>query len=408
MTRIVKSSFVAAAICGSMIVNFVNAADWGQFRGPAASGVAKEAVPSKWTDKENVAWKTDLPGRGLSCPIVVGNRVFITASSGFRQDRLHVLCYDAETGKQLWERQSWSTGRTNCHPKMCMATPTPASDGKVVVAFYSTNDVLCYDLEGNLQWLRGLTADYPNASNSVGMSSSAAIHGDVAIVQVENDGHSFAAGLDLKTGSNRWKIERPKGPSWASPFVINDPKTGKDVLVLQSSKAVTGHDPATGKEVWRFDDPTNPIPSCVGSGSLVLVPGRGLTAMQPAEYGVAPKVLWRQPKLAASTPSPVVLNDRVYAISGAGVLTCGDMKDGKVLWQLRLKGPFSSTPIAAGGKLYCFNEDGLGQVVQPEADKGVLVGSSTVGETILCTPAVADGALYVRSDGKLWKIKAKS
>lgn len=385
---------------------YAGASDWAQFRGPSATSVAADILPSKWTDKENLAWKAELPGRGLSGPIVVGDRVFVTASSGYRQDRLHVLAFDAATGKKLWERQGWSTGRNNCHPKMCMATPTPASNGKVVVAFYSTNDVLCYDIDGNLLWLRGLTADYPNASNSVGMSSSATIYGDVAIVQVENDGHSFAAGLDLKDGSNRWKIERPKAPSWASPFVAKDAKTGKDVLVLQSSKLVTGHDPLTGKEVWRFEDGVNTIPSCLATEKSILVPGRGLTAIEPAAYGVPPKVLWKQPKLNVSTPSPVVLDGRVYCLGGSGVMTCGDLADGKVLWQLRLKGPFSSTPVASGGKLYCFNEDGTCHVVQPEATKGSIVATSSLGETILCTPAVADNAMYVRSDGKLWKIQA--
>lgn len=131
--------------------------------------------------------------------------------------------------------------------------------------------------------------------------------------------------------------------------------------------------------------------------------------MQPGEYGEAPKVLWRQAKLAASTPSPVVVGEKVYAINSANILTCANLSDGNVLWQLRLKGPFSSTPVAANGLLYCVNEDGLAQVVRAEPDKGVIVGTSDLKETILCTPAVANGALYIRSDGKLWKIQnAKS
>jgi len=134
----------------------LTAADWPQFRGADTTGVAPDQkVPKSLGD--HLAWTVDLPGRGLSGPIVVGGRVFLTASSGYQQDRLHVLCFDAPTGKKLWERQFWATGRTLCHPKMCNATPTPASDGRRVFAFFSSNDVVCLDLEGNLLWMRGLT-----------------------------------------------------------------------------------------------------------------------------------------------------------------------------------------------------------------------------------------------------------
>ena len=170
-------------------------ADWPQFRGADSSGVAADSnLPTEIG--ENIAWSAELPGRGLSGPIVVGGRVLLTASSGYQQDRLHVLCFDAKSGKKLWERQFWATGRTLCHPKMCNATPTPASDGKRVFAFYSSNDVICLDLDGNLEWMRGMTHDYPNASNSLGMASSPVVAGDTLIVPVENLSESFTAGLD--------------------------------------------------------------------------------------------------------------------------------------------------------------------------------------------------------------------
>ena len=163
----------AAALCGLVCVLCLTGADWRQFRGTEVNGLAVDGrIPSSFSSDENVAWKIDLPGRGLSGPIVVGDRIYVTASSGFRQDRLHVLCFDRKSGDRIFERQFWATGRTMCHPKMCVATPTPASDGTRIFASYSSNDVACLDLDGNLLWYRGLTHDYPNASNSLGMSSS--------------------------------------------------------------------------------------------------------------------------------------------------------------------------------------------------------------------------------------------
>ena len=135
-------------------------ADWRQFRGNDANGVAEGAAPpTTFSDTENIAWKIDLPGRGLSSPIVVGDKVFVSASSGPRQDRLHVICFNAKDGTELWHRQFWATGRTACHPKTCVAAPTPCSDGKRVFAVYSSNDAVCLDLDGNLQWVRALTLD---------------------------------------------------------------------------------------------------------------------------------------------------------------------------------------------------------------------------------------------------------
>ena len=210
---LLKSTWkIGCVLCG---LSVLSGADWLQFRGGDSSSVAgNETLPTNWSDQENIAWKSKLPGRGLSGPIVVGDRVFITASSGHHQDRLHVLGFDAADGKQLWERQFWATGRTMCHEKMAVATPQPASDGQRIFAFYSSNDLACLDLDGNLLWFRGLTFDYPNASNSLGMSSSPVVMGDTVIAQVESDSESFAVGLDVKTGVQRWKIDRPKMSNW--------------------------------------------------------------------------------------------------------------------------------------------------------------------------------------------------
>ena len=191
-----------------LLLGCLTGADWLQFRGNDVSGVLTGAkLPMSWsaTDgkTENVAWKTPLPGRGISGPIVVGQQVFVTSNSGFGQDRLHVLSVDRDSGEKLWERQYWATGRTMTHPKTAVASSTPASDGRRVFAQFSSNDVACLDLDGNLLWYRGLTHDFPNASNSLGMASSPIVVGETLVCQVENDAESFATGLDIETGASR-------------------------------------------------------------------------------------------------------------------------------------------------------------------------------------------------------------
>jgi outer membrane protein assembly factor BamB len=393
-------------------VFFQTAADWPQFRGPESSGVSPDKnPPASITD--NIAWSADLPGRGLSGPIVVGGRVFLSASSGYQQDRLHVLCFDAKTGKKLWERQFWATGRTLCHPKMCNATPTPASDGKRVFAFFSSNDVICLDLEGNLQWLRGMTHDYPNASNSIGMASSPVVVGETLIVPVENLSESFTAGLDVETGTNRWKLDRPLLDNWTSPIVIRGKSRDDDLVVLQSARGLVALRPYTGYEEWRYDEGASTIPSSAQSGGLVFVPSNGLTALEPSGAGKPLRKLWQSGKLGPATASPLVDGKRVYNLNGAGVVACADAKTGDIVWQLRLavtlgekssSGAFTSSPVAAGGYLYYVNEEGVVFVVKAGEETGEIVASHAFGETVLATPAIADSALYVRSDKHLWKI----
>ncbi len=389
-------------------------ADWPQFRGADSSAVSAETnVPTAIS--ENIAWSVDLPGRGLSGPIVVAGKVFLTASSGFLQDRLHVLAFDASSGKKLWHRQFWATGRTLCHPKMCNATPTPCSDGKRVFAFYSSNDVICLDLDGNLEWMRGMTHDYPNASNSLGMSSSPVVASETLIVPVENLSESFTAGIDVVTGTNRWKLDRPLLDNWTSPVLRPGRDRDEDLVILQSGKGFAALRPYTGYEVWKYDQPAGTIPSAAPLGDLLIVPSGGLTALEPGAAGQPPRVLWQSNKLGPATASPLAFDDRVYNLNGAGVLACADAHDGKLLWQLRVqaqigektsRGVFTSSPVAAGGHLYFFNEDGVA-IVAKGGETGEIVASHDFADMILCTPAIADGALFVRSDKHLWKVGKK-
>lgn len=380
-------------------------ADWLQFRGSTHNSVANSALPTSFdvAAKKNIAWQADLLGRGPSSPIVVKDRVIVTASEGGRQEKLHVLCFSAADGKPLWRRQFWATGRTLCHPESANAAPSPASDGERIFAFYSSNDLACLDLDGNLLWFRGLAHDYPKAGNDVGMSSSPVVVDDTVIVQIENQGDSFAAGLDTATGEERWRIARPPLPNWSSPASVVS-KAGAQAI-LQDDKRLVALEPKTGKEVWSYSLACSGMTSSALADGKLFVPANGVTALDISTNPTAPQLLWESSKLATSGASAVVHDGRVYTINRAGVLTCGDAKTGDVQYQLRLKGPVWSTPIIAGDHLYVFSFEGLTYVVKL-GEKGEIVSQTEIGEKIQGTPAVADGAMYVRSDKHLWKIAA--
>jgi len=379
-------------------------ADWLQFRGSDNRGVAdNEKLPTKFGPEENVAWKTPLPGKAVCGPIVIGDRVVVTAASGaVLQDRLHVICLAAKSGQQLWQRQFWATGRAHHHPTSSNAAPTPASDGQRIFAFYSSNDLVCLDLEGNLLWYRGLGLDYPRTGNDIGMSASPLVVGDTVVVQVECQGDSFAAGLDAATGENRWRIDRPHAPNWVSPAALRRPD-GQHVVLLQAGEGLTAHDAKTGKQLWKYDTDCASIASLATAGDRVFLPARGLTVLEAPAGSNAPSLVWESNRLAPGNSSPVIDGERLYVLSKAGVLAVAETKTGDLLWQQRLKGTFWATPVVAAGHAYCVNQDGDCLVVKL-GGKGEIVHTTAFGEPFFGTPAAAGGALYLRGDKHLWKI----
>ncbi len=404
-TRLYATLAIAAALCPHP--RLAAADGWLQFRGNDTRSAAPEAAPPTELDAgRHIAWRAPLPGRGLASPIVVGDRVFVTAASTADQSRLHVLCFGAEGGELLWDRAFWATGRTVCHEKTCVAAPTPASDGEHIYALYSTNDLICLDLDGNLKWLRGLMQDYPNASNSLGLATSPVIAGGTLVAQIENDADSFAAGIDLITGENKWKISRTRRANWTSPLVLPG-----GTVVLQGSAGLTAIDAASGRERWVYGEGAATIPSSVaaGDGSVLYAPSNGLTAMRPSPDGNTPDIVWQKGTLRPGTASPVIAGDKLLVLNSAGVLIASESDTGETLWKTRLEGPFSGSPVVAGDRyLYIASErGGLLQCVDLDGEEGRVTGTIELGETILGTPALAGDALYVRSDGHLWKIAEK-
>ena len=392
----------------AIFVSGAMAGDWPGFRGPMGNGISDEVgLPVALNPKKHIDWRMDLPGRGLSSPLVVGDRVFITASGGTREDILYILCLNATDGSVIWQRRFWAMGSTMCHKKTSIAAPTPVTDGRFLFALFSSNDLFCLDLDGNLRWLRGLTVDYPNARNSLGMASSLLLAGGLLVAQIENDSESFTTGLSLTGGMNQWRIQRPKSANWTTATVYRT-ESGRDLVLLQSSKGIHAVNPENGEVVWHYNDGASTIPSSVLAAGVLYVPSHGITALELAPDGASFNQKWRSSRLRPGTASPLVHRDRIYSINNAGVLTCGDTDSGNRLWQLRLDGPFGGSPVVADNHLYAFSEEGRVQVVDLSAPEGRIAGEMDLGEMIQCSPAISSGALYIRSDRRIWKIARKT
>jgi outer membrane protein assembly factor BamB len=365
-------------------------------------------LPIHWSQTEGIRWKADLPGRGVSCPIIAGGKVYVTACSGFQQTRLHALCYEAATGKKLWERQFWATGNTMCHDKTCMAAPTPVTDGERIYALFACGDLAAFDPNGNLLWYRSLGRDYSTLGNNVGMAASPVLCKDVLILPMVNPGDSFVAGLDKYTGRNLWKSEQPRDLNWVTPLVID--QNGTSEVLFQSARGLTASDPETGRVRWSFmAQKLSEVPSPVRANDLLLVAAGGALGLRPGSESKSASIAWQSGKLASGYSSPLYYEGRVYAVNTAGVLNCADAASGKTLWQERLKGKsnqYWGSPIVADGKLYAVDEGGTTTVVQI-GPQPIVLASNPLNETILATPAISGGAIYLRSDQHLYCIGSR-
>jgi len=382
----------------------LHAEDVTQFRGPNGLGISKETnLPLTWSATDNIRWKAELPGRGLANPVIADGRVYVTATGAYQQKRQIVLCFDLKTGRKLWERQVWATGGTQCHPKTNMAAPTPITDGRHVYALFATGDLVCYDKAGDLVWYRSLVGDYPTVGNNVGMAASPTLHEDTLLISLENAGESFLAGIDKRTGENRWRVQRPRDINWVSPLVIQN--QGKAEVVVQGSDGMTAYDPANGEKKWNAPKlRSGTYASPTYADGVVYAPSDKFTALRPSAG--EPEVLWQQIKLRPNYCSPIVHQGLVYIVNGNGIVNCASAKSGEILWTHRLDGPFAASPLLGDGKLYLVNEKGVGTVLAA-GDQLKVLATNMLDDTILATPVASDGAIFFRSDAAIYCIGEK-
>lgn len=396
MTRYLIGSGLTLALALTL-----SAADWPQFKGPNASGVSDETnLPAEWSKDKGVKWKAALPARGVSSPVVAAGKVYVTASSGKRDDRLHVLCFDAATGAQLWHRQLNGTGPTACHPMTCMAAPSPVADATGVYALFATGDLAAFDPDGNLKWYRSLVGDYPAITNQVGMAASPILVKDKLVVPMDNDGDSFLAAVDAKYGKNVWKVDRPRAINWVTPLVRE--VAGKTEILFAGPTGLTAYDADNGAKRWVYKEGAGAIPTASLIGDTLYVPAGGVTAVKLGPDGAAGAPLMKAKEMGSRHGSPLVYQGRVYAVDGNGFIAAADAKTGQTLFKERRKAPYSASPVAGDGKVYCVNEKGATTVLKAGTDEFDVLAENDLGEEVLGTPAISGGCLFIRTDKTLY------
>ncbi len=372
--------------------------DWPQFRGAGGRGISGESgLPVEWSRDRGIRWKVELPGRGVSSPVVAGGRAYVTSCTGPDQERLHVLCLDARSGRKLWERKFWATGPTQCNRKSCMAAPTPAADASRVFALFATGDLAALDRDGNLLWYRSLCGDYPTIGNNVGMAASPVLHGDLLFVPMENVGDSFAAALDARTGANRWRQPRGRKINWTTPLVVE--RGGRAEVLFQSADELTAYDSRTGEKLWGLEGKLATIPSPVEGDGLVFAPGGPSVALREGASRA-----WDSDKIGSATASPTFYRGRLYTINSAGVVVCSDPKTGEIISRTRTPGPHSASPVFAEGRMYLVNEKGATTVLDLQSVEPQVLAENVLEDAFMASPAVSGGALYLRSDRWLYCI----
>lgn len=393
------------------------AENWPGWRGPQRIGISSETdLPVTWSAKSGVAWKVELPGSGISTPIVWNDRVFVTAADGPKQETLHLICLARDTGKELWHQRFWGTAPTLYHDtKSSMATPTPVTDGKFIYAFYGTGDVFCVDFDGGLVWQRSLASEYGEFENRFAASSSPLLYRELLLLQCDHYGASYAIALDTKTGANRWKVDRPEcWLSWATPQLapVGDGTTHE--FILCGSEKIDALDPLTGEKLWTVRGMRREcIPTPVLAHGLVYVvsgPKGPSLAIQPGGRGdvTDSRVAWSNVRGSPFVPSAIVVGNLYYLVDDQGIATCLDAHTGKLVWQKRLPGAYTASPVAAGGKIYFSNEAGLTIVVKAGQTEYEEISQNPIDEPVFASPAISQGRIFVRGAKHLYCIKHES
>jgi outer membrane protein assembly factor BamB len=387
------------------------AEDWPVWRGPRGDGTSTETgIPLRWSATENVAWKTPIPGKGYSSPIIWGNRVFVTSCTEEDGKRV-LLCLDRECGKVLWQQIVLTAPLEKKHHLNSYASSTPVTDGRHVwVTFlaYPNMEVACFDLDGNKVWQRS-----PGKLLSVhGFCTSPILHQDLLILNGDQDAEAYLVALDKNSGQERWRVDRPnRTRSYCTPLLIQTPhRPGITQLVLSGSKCVASYDADTGKQLWIHDGPTEQyVASLVlHQGVLFLTTGfpeRHLMGLSPDGEGnitSTRSVLWHIPhsvngeRGASYVPSPIAHDGYFFVVSDAGYLSCLEARTGKRLWMHKLGRRHSASPVLVQGHFVFLDDDGNCFVVKASPHFEI-VARNVMGEECYASPAVAHGQLFVRT-----------
>jgi outer membrane protein assembly factor BamB len=419
-----------------------SASNWPQWRGPEGLGVSEEKnLPTEWGADKNVLWKTAIPGRGHSSPIVWGNRIFLTTCvegevvpgakavhhvrkgetwvhpdsvAGDRKQTLKVLCLDRNSGNILWERTAYEgVVYDDRHRKNTYASSTPVTDGKFLYAFFEAEGLYCYDFAGKLIWKISLGKF---AKMGMGPGTSPALYKHLLFLQCDQeDGGpdvSFLAAVDKRTGKEVWRVKRNHRKTHATPLIAH---IGNRVeLIASGAESIVSYDPSTGKELWRADGVKgHAIPSAVAGRDMVVVsagyPSKraiGIKLGGSGNLAGTPNVVWTYDKGTAYVTSPILYGDYVYLVSDKGILTCIEAATGEIKYEggrVPMPTSFSASAVAFDGKIFLTSEDGDTFVIKAGPAHEV-IGTNSVGEMVLASPAISQGRIFIRGDKHLYCI----
>ncbi len=378
---------------------------WPCFRGPTGQGIAiPKTFPLTWSQTENIIWKTALSGKGNSSPVIWDNRIFITSASEDGKTR-ELFCYNRLNGKLLWKNAApIPKNIEKLYWKNSYASSTPVTDGKLVMAFFGNSGIVCYNMNGDLQWTKNLgefTTTHGPGTNPVMYKNK------FILIQDQNNAESVFVALDKYTGRILWTKKRESVMGWSSPIIVS--LEGHDELIYNGSHKVVGYNPDTGEQIWTINGSTKEaVPMIVsGSGLFFSASGRNGTimAIRPGGKGdiTDTHLFWSNERGGPHVPSPTYYKDRLYIVNDTGIATCLNTLTGKTVWRERLKGRFSMSPVLIGDKLIVTNEKGLTTILKTGNSFEIIAQNDLMEET-LSTPAVLDGQLYIRTASHLYCI----
>jgi outer membrane protein assembly factor BamB len=400
-------------------LSVAQAENWPQWRGPSLNGLSNEKnLPVKWTTEENVVWKVQMPGFSGSTPIVWRDRVFLNVADG---DNLFLWSIDKAKGTVVW-KQPLGAGNVKMR-KQNMSSPSPVTDGRAVYVMTGTGMLKAFDFAGKELWSRDIQKEYGEFGLQWGYASSPLLHEDSLFVQVlhgmKTDQPSYVMRVEKKSGKTLWKVDRPTNAirespdSYTTPALLRYGKTTE--IVITGGDCVTGHDLATGKELWRangLNPDNNPNYRIVASpiifNEIIYAPTRikPLLALRAGGRGdiTSSHVMWSTPN-GPDVPTPVTDGKYFYIINDRGIVWCLDAKTGaEVYGQQRIKpGTYSGSPVLADGKIYITNEDGLTTVLAA-GPKFEVLAENPLNDYTLSSPAISDGRIYIRTAGFLYSI----
>jgi len=443
MNRLARLCFLVLSTTAAFAQN------WPSFRGAGASGVADGAGPPVTWDavkSVNVKWKTAIPGLAHSSPVVWGDRLFVTSAVssdpksefGLRMEMAmepakdasvhnwRVYCLDKNTGKILWERTA-HTGvpKTKRHVTGSHASATPVTDGRVVVAFFASEGLYAYDVNGKLLWKQDLGLINPgflyDPDFEWGAGSSPILHKNLVIVQCDKQKDSFIAAYDLKDGRRVWLTPRAEFCTWSTP-TVHEGKSRAELVA--AGRHIRGYDPATGEQLWQLSGSAEySIATPIVANDLIYInDGYGVPVVQPF-YAIrlgargdislpeggrsSPQIPWTMKRGGQwSMTTPLVYGDLLYTCSNNGIVACYNARSGERVYHQRIGakgGGYTASPVAADGKIYFTSEDGEIFVIK-HGPKYEQLAANPMGETCMATPAIADGMIFVRARHHLFGI----